>query len=882
MADDVLIRIGAQGVQNIQAAFTRIQAAGQRLGRTLAASGRALATVGRGVNTLAKSTALATAGAGGAAAALAAFTRAGVDSVAETARFARAVGMTAEQYTALRFAAQRTGLDVDALNGFLINLADKGFDAFNGAEGSAQQLADLGVSAVDAQGNLKPLNQLFLELADNVAKMEDGTRKTGALSILAGDDGARAIDLLNLGSAGISRQTEEARRLGLVVTSAEADLARTTKNSIEGLLASVRATRDAVALTFAPDIQRNADAFAETLAENRKEIVALAESGASGAKSVISDLYAVFSGKGQPKSDFLARNAQDIRDIVSALTGNTDQIRNPAILEARNDLIGFAEAAFEAVKAIGRAYLFLSDVYSDFKAIASGEGSIETDFMKENAQNVRDLLAAFRGDRDAIESPALLAAYDLISGLGNAAAIAGMVVADLFNVIALNDQAQTFTEWGELFKGFYLNFVKPTKDLIQNAVLGIVEALKPLFGNGGAWFAVGAAILVVKSFNGLIGTITTTIQSFVAIRAAILATVAGFQTFYAWLAATSAWSSFTAGLASIQAALAAFGSSAMALLANPIVLAIVAVVAALVGLYFYWDEVKAAAIWAFEKIQDGLSWLGERAAEAWDYLTGKAKDAFDAVAGLIGDAFDTVVSAVSFVVDGALELLGRLWDFVATAPERIGGSITTAFNTGLDAVRGFYDDARAWVGDAVNWIFGRFDWLGDQISGVFTAVIDRIKGAWDTVKGLFRRAGEIIGIIDEEQQTQTPTNARSGGGLIRGPGSGTSDSVLARVSNGEYVVRAAAVRRLGRGVLDSINRGILPAFATGGLVGMPAMALSGIGVDAAPVSGRPVILNLPDGSQAQLRGDADAVGALEKRLRRSATAQATRKPRWYR
>lgn len=880
MADDVLIRIGAQGVQNIQAAFTRIQAAGQRLGRTLAASGRALATVGRGVNQLAKSTALATAGAGGAAAALAAFTRAGVDSVAETARFARAVGLTAEQYTALRFAAQRTGMDVDALNGFLINLADKGFDAFNGSEGSAQQLADLGVSAVDAQGNLKPLNQLFLELADNVSRMEDGTRKTGALSILAGDDGARAIDLLNLGSAGLARQTEEARRLGLVVTSAEADLARTTKNSIEGLLASVRATRDAVALTFAPDLKRNADAFAETLAENRQEIVALAESGASGAKSIISDLYAVFSGKGQPQSDFLARNAQDLRDVVSALTGNTDQIRNPAILEARNDLIGFAQAAFEAVKAIGRAYLYLADVYSDFKAIASGEGAIETDFMRENAQNVRDLLAAFRGDRDAIKSPALLAAYDMVSGLGNAVSITAAVIADLFNVLAKNDQAQTFTEWGQLFKGFYVNFVKPTKDAIESAIFGIVKALTPLFGDGGAWFALGAAILLVKSFNSVVGTVQTTIQSFLAIRAAVLAAVAGFQAFQAWIIATSAWSSLTAGLASVQAALSAFGASAMALLANPIVLAIVAVVAALVGLYFYWDEVKAAAQWAFEKIGDGLAWLGERASEAWDYLTGKAKEAFDAVAGLIGSAFDTVVGAVSTVVDGALDLLGQLWDFVATAPEKIGGAITSAFATGVDAVRGFYDDARAWIGDMIDWTLGRFDWLGDQLSGVFTAVIDKITGAWDTVKGLFRRAGEIVGIIDEEQQT--PTNARSGGGLIRGPGSGTSDSVLARVSNGEYVVRAAAVRRLGRGVLDSINRGLLPAFATGGLVGMPAMALSGVGVDAAPVSGRPVILNLPDGSQAQLRGDADAVGALEKRLRRSATAQATRKPRWYR
>ncbi|WP_313308787.1 tape measure protein [Stutzerimonas nitrititolerans] len=58
------------------------------------------------------------------------------------------------------------------------------------------------------------------------------------------------------------------------------------------------------------------------------------------------------------------------------------------------------------------------------------------------------------------------------------------------------------------------------------------------------------------------------------------------------------------------------------------------------------------------------------------------------------------------------------------------------------------------------------------------------------------------------------------GGLIRGPGTGTSDSIPALLSNGEYVIRAAAVRKLGKNALDLLNRGIqIPRFADGGLVG---------------------------------------------------------------
>jgi len=43
------------------------------------------------------------------------------------------------------------------------------------------------------------------------------------------------------------------------------------------------------------------------------------------------------------------------------------------------------------------------------------------------------------------------------------------------------------------------------------------------------------------------------------------------------------------------------------------------------------------------------------------------------------------------------------------------------------------------------------------------------------------------------------------GGTIEGPGTGTSDDVPIMASNGEYVIRAAAVEEVGTGVLDAIN-----------------------------------------------------------------------------
>ncbi|PXY83601.1 phage tail tape measure protein [Bifidobacterium asteroides] len=67
---------------------------------------------------------------------------------------------------------------------------------------------------------------------------------------------------------------------------------------------------------------------------------------------------------------------------------------------------------------------------------------------------------------------------------------------------------------------------------------------------------------------------------------------------------------------------------------------------------------------------------------------------------------------------------------------------------------------------------------------------------WDTIQSILRKPLHInIGGVPN----------RAIGGLITGPGTGTSDDIPARLSNGEYVIRAAAVRQYGTEMLNAIN-----------------------------------------------------------------------------
>lgn len=64
---------------------------------------------------------------------------------------------------------------------------------------------------------------------------------------------------------------------------------------------------------------------------------------------------------------------------------------------------------------------------------------------------------------------------------------------------------------------------------------------------------------------------------------------------------------------------------------------------------------------------------------------------------------------------------------------------------------------------------------------------------------------------------------KAAGGYISGPGTTTSDSIPARLSNGEYVVKASSVQKYGRSFFDSVNA---QRFAAGGYVGGGSVSVS--------------------------------------------------------
>lgn len=194
-----------------------------------------------------------------------------------------------------------------------------------------------------------------------------------------------------------------------------------------------------------------------------------------------------------------------------------------------------------------------------------------------------------------------------------------------------------------------------------------------------------------------------------------------------------------------------------------------------------------------------------------------------------------------------------------------------------------------------------------QVQDAFRQAADGVGSAFDdinsVIQDLISRVEQLIQGLQEAASQAASISIPSGGGdgggefatggHVRGPGSARSDSIIARLSNGEFVVQADAVaalmRRYGAGVMSWINHGKLPGFNMGGLVSglthamsLPRFAAGGM-ADLSPSSARTPITLVVNGQRISgLSGSDDAVSTIKRAAVSGQLASAGSSPSWVR
>lgn len=201
----------------------------------------------------------------------------------------------------------------------------------------------------------------------------------------------------------------------------------------------------------------------------------------------------------------------------------------------------------------------------------------------------------------------------------------------------------------------------------------------------------------------------------------------------------------------------ALGAAIEFLAANPIVLLVAAVAAAAVLIITHWDDVKAAAQAAWDKMQEWAAW--------------------------IGNAFSNIWSSIASSVSGA-------WD-----------AVKNAVSTGIDSIRQFFANlpSEAW------------QWGVNLVQAL-------AKGLEDSIPGLRQVVDAVAGLIPDSWKTQSPAKrgplsqmspqdmgARLGAGFAAGIAStaggvgDASSTVAGGTTTGMSFSSAGAAGRSGKG-----------------------------------------------------------------------------------
>src|SRR5579863_1958496 len=219
--------------------------------------------------------------------------------------------------------------------------------AATGTGKNADAFKQLGVSVVDANGQLRPTQDVLADLATKFQSMPDGPMKTAEAIAIFGKSGAALVPLLNKGKDGIDELMQEAQKLGIVIGDDQAAAAKKFEESMNKLGAAVTGAGNKLVSALLPQMQMVIDNVVSGAEETNSRMAALLQAAAFTGKAFVvafgavqtffdslgnliqhmgADIVTVFTGLSSAAKDALQGNfkgaAAAVKDINAEMTAN--------------------------------------------------------------------------------------------------------------------------------------------------------------------------------------------------------------------------------------------------------------------------------------------------------------------------------------------------------------------------------------------------------------------------------------------------------------------------------------------------------------------------------------------------------------------------------
>lgn len=190
-------------------------------------------------------------------------------------------GLSAEALSELKHAAEISGSSIEDLEKGVKTLSKRISDARFGLQTYVRIFENLNVEYVDAQGNLRNVDDVMMESFEAISQLKSETEQMAMAQELFGKAGTKLIPLMKLGQDGIEELREEAHRLGITFTDFEADQAAEFNDAMLRMTGAAQGLGKTLAVDVIPKLTNFFDTLTGFLIENKAQIIATAKDWAT-------------------------------------------------------------------------------------------------------------------------------------------------------------------------------------------------------------------------------------------------------------------------------------------------------------------------------------------------------------------------------------------------------------------------------------------------------------------------------------------------------------------------------------------------------------------------------------------------------------------------
>lgn len=181
----------------------------------------------------------------------------------------------------------------------------------------------------------------------------------------------------------------------------------------------------------------------------------------------------------------------------------------------------------------------------------------------------------------------------------------------------------------------------------------------------------------------------------------------------------------------------------------------------------------------------------------------------EAIIPLIDVLQNSFIGIINSVKDAIIDVTQRA---IIPLVNTLSGAFANVIRVISDLLNGLMSNAFNGIKNIIDAVGRGFESLGNAINTALGGVQGVISAVADLIARMASAAVAMVALVRNKSINYGPgyANVRSAfaeGGRVFGPGTATSDSIPALLSNGEYVINAGAARDIGYDTLDALNSG---------------------------------------------------------------------------